>query len=102
MEQGRLAAPVRAEQAGDAGSDRERDVVHGDDVAEPARGAVDDDRLGRVGGRRGGGRGWGGGGGAGGGGGGGGGVGGGGGGGGPPRGGGWGRGGFRRGNAGHQ
>ena len=45
VQERRLAGAVRAEQARDARADRERDVVDRDDVAEPARDAVEDDRL---------------------------------------------------------
>ena len=42
-QEGRLARAVRAEEARDAGTDLERDVVHGNDVAEPLRDGLDGD-----------------------------------------------------------
>ena len=47
VEERRLAGAVRAEQAGHAGTERERDVVDRDDVAVPARDVVDLERRAR-------------------------------------------------------
>ena len=44
MQQRRLARAVRAEQRGDPGENLERDIVDGDDVAEPSRDVIDADR----------------------------------------------------------